>query len=298
MADMQLNDQTRKFLANSGRASSETSLVIAFFTLVVCGALTLLALPRSVPPEHLPGLSPDFRSASALIAYDRALAAHAPKSEEAQRLRKLYEEQGLAEAGLLEVPNVREVAALRRSKIKDAVTAFTNKHGKPALRALQARALSRLKAALRRPRSERATQALLGSFPEMLERYGLLNEGTYLAPYAVIRALFKARWNFIHGLPALESFNVNERRLYYGWLVLHAPNTSWERKLEAAQAYQQAGGARSNEILGVLFFQHGQYERAFAAFSKAYQQTSALRLRNHALAARSAGSFAAPQKAR
>ncbi|MCB9666832.1 MAG: hypothetical protein H6715_01770 [Myxococcales bacterium] len=289
MADLHLNEQTRKFLAPNGLSGSETASVMAFFALVVCGALLFLALPRSVPPEHLPALPPGSISAAAWLSSDKALAAQAPKSEEAQRLLRLYDQQGLAETGRLDIKNVREAAALRRREITSALTAFRKRHGLLALRALQAQALSRLASSLNGPRTERANQALLGSFPVMLERYGLVSEGRYRAPYPVIRALFKARWNFICGLPALEYFSVDERRLYYGWLALHAPEIPWERKLEAAQAYHQAGGARSDEMLGVLFFEHAQYERAFAAFSQAYNRTGALRLRNHALAARAAG---------
>ncbi len=273
---------------------SETTLVLLLYIVATCFLVTLLILPRAVPPEYLPALPVNYTATSTLIAHDKALAHQKALSPEAKTLIELYEEQGLAEAGLLEVEDIQNAAAMRRNQIKQGVHTFILKHGALGLRALQAHTLSQLKSALVHP-EKRENQALLGSFPRMLERYGLQVDGKCIAPYPVIRTLFKARWNFIHERAPTDSFTLEELRNYHGWLIMHAPNVSMERKFEAFTFYKQAGGSRANETLGTLLYQNGQYARAFQAFSKAYMNSGALRLRNHAFAAQAAESLVTHQ---
>lgn len=216
MVQIALNEGTRRFLAGHRPIGSETTLVLALYIVVVSCTLTLLALPRAVPPVHLPALGVHSLDTSRLLRRDRAVGAKTPPSDEARALVSLYESQGLAEAGALKVEDIREAGARRRAETKQAVEALLRKHGQGGLVALQARALSRLKAALDGRGTQQERQAVLGSFPRMLERYGLVQNSKALAPYPIIRTLFKARWNFIHGLPAVETFSREEQQLYFG----------------------------------------------------------------------------------
>jgi len=253
--------------------------------LVIIAGVTLgtvaTAVPRPVAPSALPLFEVDLAQADDVIRADSALAARAPHDDRVARLRTLYEQQGRAEvfgdhesaAQSREVSFVTLVAELRRAG------------GARAIAGVRARAMSDLEPALggRQPPDRR--DAVLGSFPRMLERYGLARGGRIVAPSFVVRTLFKARWNAVHRLPPTDGFARAELRAYHGWLALRAESAPITARIDAAAAYGRAGGERADEARGVLLFRAGRAEEAADAFVEAYERSGSWRLRNHGLAA-------------
>jgi hypothetical protein len=73
---------------------------------------------------------------------------------------------------------------------------------------------------------------------------------------------------------------------YYGWQALHAERLPIPQRLQAAAAYEKAGGPNGDEIIGVLLYRAGDFAMAAHAFAAAQRHGTQLRLRNHMLAAR------------
>lgn len=253
--------------------------------LVIIAAVSLgtvaTAVPRAVAPTELPLFEIDLMQADDAVRRDTALAASAPRGDLVTRLKTLYEQQGRAEV----VGDDETAAQGREASLRTLVAELRASGGDRAIAALRARAMGDLDEALsgRRPPAER--DAILGSFPRMLERYGLTRGGRIVAPRFVVRTLFKARWNAVHRLAPVDGFGPAELRAYHGWLALRAESAPIAARIEAAAAYGQAGGERADEARGVLLYRAGRSEEAADAFVKAYQQSGSWRLRNHGLAA-------------
>lgn len=250
--------------------------------ILACGCAGIwLSLPRPVPPYEPPSLTLDGAAVQRVLATDRRGAGDAPRGEAVFALEALIREQGRAELGPGETPTAFQG---RRAALERTAARVTREHGPNALAALRARATERLPQALAGGLEEDERDALLGTFPRMLERYDLVVNGERLAPPFVVRTLFKARWNGIVGLDLTAGLAPVERRAYWGWLALHAASAPIAMRQGALDAYAAAGGSRVAEARAVLSYREGDVERAAHWMGRAHAQHGGLRLRNHALA--------------
>ncbi|MFO0685678.1 MAG: hypothetical protein U0234_26690 [Sandaracinus sp.] len=219
---------------------------------------------------------------AAELAAQEALAARAPDTEDEVRRRRLYLEHGLAEVQRNDFPEQASQRAAALAQLRVAIAA----EGDDAVAAARARDVGRVMPALRgeeeQTDEERAGE--LGAFPAMLERYGAVIAGHRVAPELVIRAMFHARWNAIHGLALTEGMSAIARRAYYGWLAVEGGNAPLGMRLEALDAYEAAGGARVLETRAWLEHEAGERAAAGADYERACDRTGSVRLCNHALA--------------
>lgn len=263
------------------RVSRAGGLLIA---LVVGSALatSLLLVPRPVEPTEMPALVLDAAEVARVIARDARLAESAPEGPEVVGLWTLYRAHGFAETGPGET---RGSARERGRRIETELATLRRERGDAAVAALRAQATRTAIDVLDRGGSEQEQREVLGVFPRMLERYSLVRDGRRVAPPFVVRVLYAARWNAVHGLATTDGMAPVELRAYWGWLALHATGTDPGRRAEALRLYGEAGGARVAEARGVLAWEMGQYDVAAASFMEAYETSGSIRLRNHALAA-------------
>ncbi|QQR90599.1 MAG: hypothetical protein IPJ88_02315 [Myxococcales bacterium] len=264
----------------------ETPLTIAFVVVAIASAISLIALPRETEPSYTPLLRLKQSDIDKTLSASAELARKTPTSSESKALQSLFKEQGLSESGRLTHQNLRAVASKRRKVFRKTVEALIAKSGNDALAALRAKALQPLEQLMATTENSKQRDALLGSFPLMLERYGLVRNAKVIAPFFVIRTLYKARWNFIHSLKATDGFNRVESQAYQGWLALQARDAPLELRLGAAEAFDALHGLDREEALGALLFKAGHYERAAQQFERSWQASQSIRLRNHMLAAR------------
>ncbi len=229
----------------------------------------------------MPPLLLEPSAVRAQLASDRAAAQHEPRDALARARRQAYRELNVAEHEGSGLPGQ---ARARNEAMERALAAFTNAHGADVVASVRAADVERLEPALRGdlPAGERVE--VLGGFVAMMERYGLVRSGRTIAPRFVIRTLFKARWNALHGLALLEGLAPIERRAYWGWLALRSDEAPFERRLQALEHYRDAGGVRIEEARAVLQYDVGQLDEARASFLRAYSEHPSFRLRNHALA--------------
>ena len=284
------NDGVKATLKGGARASRHLSsgagLALSFAAAVAVG-VAILALPRAVAPDGPPSLVIPRADAREVRDRDRERAESAPRDEAAEALRELYAEYSRAEiAGAdSQASATRRIAALQSSG-----RAYRARNGDEAIAALRAEAVVRAERALAGELPGTQREALLGTFEEVLARYGAIDGDTWLAPPFVVRTLFLARWNTAHGLPATLGMSDPELRAYWGWLALEADGASVPQRLAALDAYEDAGGARVAEARGALLFEGGRMLASAESFQRAFEEEGSLRLRNHALAALAAGS--------
>jgi hypothetical protein len=236
----------------------------------------LFAQPRKVAPRELPSLLLPEAPVRAVIAADRAAAQKAPTGPRVSELEKLHGEQGTAEARGTELEG--ESYEARRFRLMRSYQALVAERGRAAGLALRAKQLERLEDALaqRLPAAER--DAVMGSFATLLARDGVTRDGYVLAAHFVIRTLYKARWNVMHGLSPDHAFASIEKRTYYGWQALHSEHVPLTRRLEALQLYAKHGGQQVDEAAGVLLYKQGDFVQATNALEAAHRKRKNLRL--------------------
>lgn len=204
----------------------------------------------------------------------------------AEELEALFLECGRAERRPLEASD--RVQA-RRQKIQQAVQRALSRDGPDVLNVMRAVAVEALADVLAGRASEDMTQARLGTFPNLLAYHHVTRNGQILAPQFVVRTLYKARWNTLHGRPHPEGFSPIEGQAYFGWLALHADRISLAERLAALPEYAAAGGRRVQEAAGVLWYLQGDFGRSAAALNRAHAIDRSLRVGNYARGARQAG---------
>ena len=249
-----------------------------------CGTV-ILCLPAGVPPQHPPPIWPDAAEAAlpAALAADVELARAAESYEgrAVGRLRRLYAEQGLAEVGGGEDPNATHERSLGSSRLLALVEA---EHA-AAARALRAEALVELWPALRGELGLEREREILGSFARILERYGAAVDGRRVAPRSVLRVMYAARWNVIHGLERTEGFTDAEAQAYWGWAALHAPVEGPRGaavREEAMREYAACGGPDADALRAYVAYGERAFAQASALYQRLFESTGALRYRNHA----------------
>ncbi len=261
------------------RTPERIGLVLA--VVIPAGLSTLWATPRAAPPSEPPVLALPAADVAAELAAQAALAAHAPESEDEVRRRRLYLEHGLAEVQRNDFP---EQASQRAASLREIAVRMAEQGD--ALPAARAGDVARLMPALRgeggSSDEERASE--LGAFPVMLERYGAVVGGHRVASELVLRAMFHARWNAIHGLAPTDGMSPIARRAYFGWLAVEGGSAPLGMRLEALDAYEAAGGLRVIETRAWLEHEAGDSAAAGADYARACDRTGTVRLCNHALA--------------
>lgn len=245
-------------------------------------ALAIMAFPRPVVPTHTPGLHLSAEAVAQVRREDQRRASLAPTEERAERVRELYAEYSRAE---VRGGETRAASLARVRALDEATLEVARQDGEEALWALRAEATATLMAAMEGGIDQVEREALLGTFPDVLSRYGAVRDGELVAPPFVARTLFVARWNAAHGLAPTQGMGEAELRAYWGWLALEADQAPVGHRLVALEGYAQAGGTSVLEARAVLLFEAGQMLAASEAFELAYEEEGTLRLRNHALAA-------------
>jgi len=243
---------------------------------------TLMMLPRAVEPYETPGLALPAAEVEEVLRRDARRARRAPRGDLARAVVEMVATLGRAEAGA-GIP--RREAQRGALQLRSAVHSLRQDDGEEAVAALRARATLRLEDALSGELDEEEARGLLGSFPEMLERYGLTEDGERVAPPFAVRTLFVARWNTLVGLDPTDGMAGVERQAYWGWLALSATGVEPRARLGAAERYAEAGGARAEEARAVLLYQAGRFGAAQRAFSALFEEEGSVRYRNHSLAA-------------
>lgn len=254
---------------------------------VAAAALTgaTLAIPQAVDPWEMPSLVLDRKAAADAIRFDRSLAAAAPNRPEAETVRSLFLEHGRAEANR---PYPAREHDRRQAAIHHAIEALVAKEGPSALGTLRARAVEDfIRVFRKRGANARSDEeiGILGGFPEIEARYGLMQGNVVVAPELTVRSLYKARWNAIHRRAFTEGFSDIELQSYWGWLALHGWGQPLAKREEALLAFGDAGGAGVEEAAALFDLLGGRPDRAAASLRKLYDATGQLRLRNMGLGA-------------
>lgn len=272
------------------KASSRSKLTLSeplgamlLLVLAVACAALLFAQDRASAPRELPSLTLPVQAVQRVLHADAQAARAAPSSQRARALAALLIEHGRIEAqGLEEAQRYQD----RRSALVQGYRELAAEVGAATALRLREKALLQLEAALALRLREDAAKAVLGSFPAVLAREGASRNGELVAPHFVVRTLYKARWNLLHGLKGDHGFATVEKRAYYGWQALHAERVALAQRIEALHAYGLAGGEDVEEALGVLLLRQGDHAQALRALEHAYRAHGGLRLRNALIAAR------------
>ncbi|MCA9609450.1 MAG: hypothetical protein KC619_27805 [Myxococcales bacterium] len=235
--------------------------------------------PLEAPPIELPVLTLVPREVRAVRDADAALVA--PTTERARTRLSIYEEANVAEHDATDYPGQ---ARIRAGRLGMALTELVEEEGEAVIAACRASDTERAMRALHGDPEGGDAVAALGGFVRMMDRYDMRRDGRQTAPDFVVRTTFKARWNAAHGRDLTEGLAPIELQAYWGWLALHARSAPIERRLEALDAYEAAGGTDADEARGALLFESGDMAGAHEAFEAAYAEHGTFRLRNHALA--------------
>lgn len=225
----------------------------------------------------------DPRQVARVVAGDVRDARQAPTDGAARGLQRLVHEQNDAETQPLGSPEgLRAHMRLVREAARDVFAA----HGEDGMVRLRAVALAELESVARGEHVDEARRdRVLGSFPDLLEHYGVTTRGKLAAPRFVMRTLYKARWNAIVQLDPTFRLAPVELRAYHGWLALCAPEVAPADRAAALDRYARVGGTRVGEARAVLAWQAADFDRADELFGAAYLATGSVRMRDHQLAA-------------
>jgi hypothetical protein len=260
----------------------------AVFSLVAVAtacAVVLVTMPRAVEPSQLPALVLDETAAEGALDYDRHAASRAPHNAELDELYNLYLSEGRAER---EGQQGLSGTAKRRARIAVITRRLFPALGKEKVVALRARATERFMVALSgQLEVEAEADGLVGHFPDILRKYGLLRaDGSFAAPELSVRTMYKARWNMIHERPLNEYLEPMEIQAYEGWTALHAPFLPMEQRAQSAKRFYEAKGHRAAQA-HATFLYHGKLRsEAERVLAEEYERTHELRLRNQLLAVR------------
>ena len=252
---------------------------------LLSGAATCIGLmlhPRPVTPLYPPALVLDRQAVLFQLQQDRKLAQSRVQFAHGNELEALFLQSGRAERELLEdSANIRA----RRNRVAELVAKQRMASGPQSLMVLRSTAVERFESILNGDGDPKRQAGLLGSFPNLLAFHKATVDAQPVAPLFVVRTLYKARWNTLHGLDHTDGFTAIEAQAYFGWLALHADRIPLPQRLAALRNYAAAGGQRVDEAAGVLHFAAHQYAEAAAAFQRACASHPSPRLRNHRLAA-------------
>ncbi len=264
---------------------TESGLKLIFWCVGAAAVAAVLYVPQAVDPWEMPSLVLDRAAASDAIRFSRALAAETPDTPEARTLRSLFLDHGRAEAS---PPYTTREYDHRQAQIHHATTALLTQGGPAAFDSLRASAVEEFVRVFYEDREKPSSEeevGILGGFPEIAERYGLVHRGVVVAPELAVRALYEARWNAIHRRPLVDGFSRIELQAYWGWLALHGWGQPLDRREDALVAFREAGGRGADEAAALFDLLAGRPDRAAASLQELYEATGQLRLRNMGLGA-------------
>jgi hypothetical protein len=260
---------------------SSFTLAFSLIALATACAVVLVCMPRRVEPARLPPFVLDTTAVELALAREAELAAAAPANPGLTELYELFLAEGRAEiAGV----NGLLGTAQRRARIAELNKKLLAPLSKPQLQGVRARDTARFISALlgELPDAEEAS-GLVGTFPDVLRRYGLLRaDGSFSAPEISVRAMYKARWNLIHERDPSADFEAIDIQAYDGWNALSATALKPQRRAIAAKRFLEAGGRHGRECYAIWLYQGQGAINALSLLEQAYDQSSALRLRNQA----------------
>ncbi|MEM9194604.1 MAG: hypothetical protein AAGF12_35830, partial [Myxococcota bacterium] len=188
--------------AKKRRVGSPTGTAIVTFAAGIGIGAVLVAMPRPVAPNELPGLTLDPAAVADALAKDQTLAASAPTGDSVDRWQALSAE--LASAEIEPRRGLRQL----QTDTASALQAIQETEGDDAIDALRAADLEGLDDAVRGESPER-----FGAFRASLEAYGAVRGDELRAPDLVVRAIAKARWNLRQQLePTAGLADVEKRR--------------------------------------------------------------------------------------
>lgn len=268
----------------------------AGWTLLIAGIVCagfLMVLPRPIVPTRLPTLTLPADAVAAQVAADGKLAAREP-GEVGRQLEAMLMEQGEAEAAGMEDAQLYRT---RRKALRNLYKKLLLVEGQEAALALRARATARFDDALDLKLPAEEAPKVIGAMASVFEREGVAHEGHLVAPRFVVRTLFKARWNLLHGLEPHAHMQNVELRAFHGWRALHSEQQALGVRVTALRGYSDLGGTQIEEALGALLYRAGDFEQSAGVLRAAHAHRASLRLRNHALAAELAGASAAEGRA-
>lgn len=271
-------------VGTTGRAPSRTprSAAGALWIVATVGGLTAIAWPRAAAPWEPPSLVLDADAVAASLAALREAARGIPEDDPAYAaLREVDAKRNQLEGS----PQPYEDATGRRREALRRLAELARRHGDPVVDAIRAAAVLDMERARAGELSPDEARNAVGRFRERLrEEYAAVSgTGADLAPAHVIRVLFMARWNAAHGMANTRGFAEVDERAYHGWLAFHGTFAAPEIRLRALAAFEAAGGAAPPAARGALLAAAGRPLEAAEAYADAYEQTGALRFRNHVL---------------
>ena len=265
--------------ARALRSLSPEMSLYALFLLANVSALLLGFVPRSVAPGQPPSLRLSEPEVRAQIAADRQAAKGASNEPFALEVDAVFLKHGEAEQELVDelgrYKKRLEVLADGHGRLLETI-------GADGIVAQRARAVERFEAAIALRLPEEQVRGVMGSLPLQLAKAHMTRDGEITAPHFVLRTMYKARWNVLHGRKPEEHMSAIEQRAYGGWLGLHADAAPSVKRLEALEAYASSDPGDAAEATGVVLFKVGRFEEAALAFEQVHAERSNLRARNWA----------------
>jgi hypothetical protein len=267
------------------RVVTESGVKLILWLLGAAFVGATLATPQPVAPWEMPSLVLDRDDVLDSIRFDQALAGEASDSAEAVTLQSLFLEHGRAEA---DPPYAVQEYDRRQAAIHHAIEELIDAEGPAALDAQRAKAVDEFVDVFYEtrgiPRNDYEV-GVLGGFPVIAERYGLIVDGKIIAPELTVRSLYKGRWNAIHRRPLQDGFSQIELQAYWGWLALHGWGRPLPQRIDALVAFKEADGYGVNEAAALFDLLNGHPERAAKSLDALYQDLGELRLRNLSMGA-------------
>ncbi len=259
---------------------------LIFWVLLTSLIGAMIVAPQAVAAWEMPSLVLDRASVRAILDEDEELASRLQDSAEIEVLQRLFLEHGEREA---DHSDTRQDYDRRQALISHRIETLERAGGPERVAALRAAATEQfMQGVSKRGASIQASEAKgrWGAFGQMLAKYGLLYEGVVIAPELTVRALYKARWNAIHRRPLVDGFSRIELQAYWGWLALHASMFPLERRIQALQEYEEAGGRSGTEAAAMFSLIAQEPERAIEPLERLYADSGQIRFRNLALGAK------------
>ncbi len=261
----------------------------------------LIAVPRPVPPDHVPlprvdanDLREDLHAEHALATQARAAGLSFEARTVGEYLRKLgkaeYTSRGMPAAGLAD----------RLADLRGSVGGFRRARGQSAdlellrLRAVQAELFV---AALRGRGPKADVEELGGSFESATAHAPWYAEGRFVGTDTEAMMLFKARWNNVAQLEQETQFALhpNEWLALLRFLLEHPEGSDPRSRARNQLATLDVVGKRQPDYpiafaKGTVLYRDGNYGLAAVAFAEHLEAHPSgewsLRARNHLLAAR------------
>ena len=262
-----------------GRSTpSGSRLIVAVGAAGCAGFLLTFARPAEPTPPVL-AFEPAAVAAVALADRERLADADPEPTGPAAEGWHLYHRAGEVEVG----SESRAEREARQRTIADAVDALVEARGEGALAVLRSRALAELERALAGELEGAEEVAAIGAFPATTEAYGVFADGEPIAPPFVVRTLFAARFNGILGLELTAGMTDVEKKAYFGWLALEAPEPPPALRARAMEALTELDPDLANGAEAHRAFLSGHPAEAAAR----YERLPTLRARNAALGAQS-----------